>query len=383
MPRHIWLEGFNSTSRIQPAIKAFEEVSVTAWHHLPLSSSTYPHSPPLQFRLTYTSHLMLAHLRRSHALLPAFAPLAQTLPPDVFASFEHPLLRSLHEALVIGGLFMKAESILEQGLASGLLAPWASGGGKGTRVAHWEYLGPPRNKPAMQVMGEETQDSPTAPEEDWPSRRGGHQLVRVGRKLLLFGGWNGDRDLGDLWEYELPRSITANSDTDQPGRWRCLERGDEGTAAATGSGGRVRVDGPPTRPAARSCHQMAVDESEGWVYLLGATISPEDKLRNEDSQQDSDNEPTRSGRSRSNNNNTNEGSSAEGGDGVEVAMEVEDASTGARHRSTGRDRDFNPNPWYLSPWSSDFWRYKAVGPGKGTWELLSGDTSAENGPAKL
>jgi hypothetical protein len=28
----------------------------------------------------------------------------------------------------------------------------------------------------------------------------------------------------------------------------------------------------------------------------------------------------------------------------------------------------------------DFWRYKAVGTGKGTWELLSENTEADGGP---
>ncbi len=34
-------------------------------------------------------------------------------------------------------------------------------------------------------------------------------------------------------------------------------------------------------------------------------------------------------------------------------------------------------------WKSDFWRYKAAGPDRGKWELLSEDTRRDGGPALL
>lgn len=66
-----------------------------------------------------------------------------------------------------------------------------------------------------------------------PSPRGGHHMVWDGRRgvAYLFGGWDGARDLGDLWAFD-PRSAT----------WTLL------SADARGEGG----------PGPRSCHKLAL-----------------------------------------------------------------------------------------------------------------------------
>lgn len=140
-------------------------------------------------------------------------------------------------------------------------------------------------------------------------------MVRVGRKLLLHGGWDGERDWADMWEWEMGG-----------GGWRCLSEGGEGG------------------PRGRSCHQLAVDEAEGWVYLLGGMEE-----------------------------------SKENGVGP---IEIPGSGSNGVANGGGENGGASTEETRRMPKSgaSDFWRYKAVGPGKGSWELLSEDTGAEGGP---
>ncbi|GAA5864021.1 hypothetical protein JCM1840_000669 [Sporobolomyces johnsonii] len=323
---HLFLEGYSSPALVSSALSSYT-----------------------QHRSQITSHLILSHLRRSGpALLPAFHSLLATVPPATSTSFEHPLLAQLHTALVLDGDFDRAEFLLASCLAEGLFREWSGGGrgGKGTTTARWERLDGGDAQPR-------------------PQGRGGHQMVRVGRKVVLFGGWDGRRDLGDLWEWDLPRGGEPGQGE---GRWRCLEAGGEEDERA------VRAK---KRPSARSCHQLAVDESEGWVYLLGARRDETDaelepwerggdspaagRGPEGDSMAD---EPAAAWRAASEGGATN--GRTQGGEGP---MDIEGAET------PERDKD--------DRWKSDFWRYKAVGPGRGTWELLSEDTRKEGGPSLL
>lgn len=61
--------------------------------------------------------------------------------------------------------------------------------------------------------------------------------------IYLFGGWDGQRDLADVWVY----SIAAN-------QWTCLSR-------------NVELNGGPS---ARSCHKMCLDYERRRIFLLGA-----------------------------------------------------------------------------------------------------------------
>lgn len=60
--------------------------------------------------------------------------------------------------------------------------------------------------------------------DTWPSDRGGHQMVRMGDRLILYGGWDGEKELGDMWEFNVAseewREIQYNYD-DGPGRRSC------------------------------------------------------------------------------------------------------------------------------------------------------------------
>ncbi|GAA6020449.1 hypothetical protein JCM11491_000250 [Sporobolomyces phaffii] len=289
---------------------------------------------------TTTAHLVLAHLRRSGPdSLATFDSYFSSLPASISNTFEHPELSNLYRALVLEGDFERSERVLEQCLSADLFSEWSSTTAssstarrgdvkKGKTVAKWERL-----------------DTLFPGGGRAPGPRGGHQMVRVGRKLLMFGGWDGSRDLGDLWEWELPRAAgheDGTTTTGGEGGWRCISTGEADDGAESG------------RPGKRSCHQLAVDENEGWVYLLGAR-------RDDDVPQDWEErvpepEPTSNGAD---------------------AMDVERDDTETR----GRTRPSARNPG--DRWQSDFWRYKAVGPGKGKWELLSRDTRMDGGPALL
>ena len=235
-----------------------------------------------------------------------------------------------------------AEGILEQALSRGLFHEWGPGGKKGKSVALWEKL----SDGNPDVVGGTAEG---------PSPRGGHQMVRVGRKVVVFGGYDG-RNLADMWERDLPR--TAAGAAEDIGPWRELH------PKGWGEAGRL--------PAARSCHQLAVDEAEGWIYLLGGIM---DAALSTEEQRGTPPipipipplSPAADARQRNSNGN---------GDSADMEVEDDELSVPSEAPSRSASRQ-------LDPLASDFWRYKAVGPGQGQWELLSEDTSTEGGPRLL
>ncbi|KAL0266007.1 UNVERIFIED_CONTAM: hypothetical protein PYX00_011724 [Menopon gallinae] len=60
--------------------------------------------------------------------------------------------------------------------------------------------------------------------DTWPSDRGGHQMVQMGGRLILYGGWDGEKELGDMWEFNVKsqewKEIPYSYD-DGPGRRSC------------------------------------------------------------------------------------------------------------------------------------------------------------------
>ncbi|BGP25481.1 mei4-dependent protein 6 [Rhodotorula toruloides] len=328
--------------KIDCHVAANANYSISIWHlffegYLPPSllspSSLLPPASTLvslytTHRSRTTNHLILAHLRRlgpSSQGIQAFNVLYDSLDPTTRAAFESPLCRELHEKLVREGEWEEAERILDRGKEGGLFREWTPGGGKGKTVAKWERLFLPA--------------SAAEAKHSWPTGRGGHAMVRVGRKILLFGGWDGSRDLGDLWEWDL---------TAPDGGWRCLESGEA-------------AEGKDKRPGPRSCHQMVVDESEGWVYLLGGRKDEDAAVGGEDATMadDVDDRPASP-------------RGPAGADPVPSAPALRSGLSGSMSGAAAEDR-----------WRSDFWRYKAVGPGRGKWELISEDTRGDGGPALL
>ena len=80
-----------------------------------------------------------------------------------------------------------------------------------------------------------------------PDKRGGHQMVfdRMTKNLILFGGWDGNRELADLWRYDT-----------HTGAWFCQSED-------------THLDGGP---CGRSCHKIALHTSRRLLFVLGRFI---------------------------------------------------------------------------------------------------------------
>lgn len=138
---------------------------------------------------------------------------------------------------------------------------------------------------------------------------------------------------------------------------------------------------------------MAVDEGEGWVYMLGGMPGEEDD--DDESDGDSFDVPIRD--------NTTDHRSPTPGAPSPPSPDTTDATEGdtdmpaerapaSRQSATLFDQllgSGGPAPGATgrsrkrSGAASDFWRFRAVGVGKGEWELVSGSTEAEGGPGRL
>ena len=86
-----------------------------------------------------------------------------------------------------------------------------------------------------------------------PSCRGGHQMCidAETQTIYLFGGWNGNCDLDDLWKFDIASSS-----------WTCIHE------KASEFGG----------PTPRSCHKMAFHPARRTIYLLGKYIDTDARL---------------------------------------------------------------------------------------------------------
>lgn len=77
-----------------------------------------------------------------------------------------------------------------------------------------------------------------------PGMRGGHQMCidPFTNTIYLFGGWDGNKDLNDLWSYD----VTTN-------KWTLI------CSDASVEGG----------PSPRSCHKMCLDTKRKQIFMLG------------------------------------------------------------------------------------------------------------------
>lgn len=93
-----------------------------------------------------------------------------------------------------------------------------------------------------------------------PAARGGHQMIwdPIDNKVYLFGGWDGFRDLGDLWSYDPSINF-----------WTCLS--DD-----------VRHE---NGPCPRSCHKLVLHASRRRIYVLGRYVDVEGRGSNVSRQQ--------------------------------------------------------------------------------------------------
>lgn len=171
--------------------------------------------------------LMLKHLRQNRLFEPFSALLASSSSPT---TLENPLLSQLHKTLVQEGDFSEAELLINSLSAEGLFDPFLQ---LLPARAEWTRL--------------DTQASTSEPRPK-PGKRAGHAMIvdegdasRPAR-LYLFGGYDGENNLEDLWIFE-------------EGVWREVTKKEE-----------------EIWPSPRSCHKMVLEPTTGDLFLTGRYI---------------------------------------------------------------------------------------------------------------
>ncbi|XP_074596521.1 muskelin 1 isoform X2 [Brevipalpus obovatus] len=172
--------------------------------------------------------LCLKHFRQYH-----YTEAFEALQRKTKVSLEHPLLSELHEALVVRGDFVASEDLIKESMEKGLLMDYLE---KQSYSPKWTQIIP-------------------APDTPKPGIRSGHQMCvdPQTETIYLFGGWDGSKDLADLWSFNI-----------QTNTWTCLN---QNTASEGG-------------PSARSCHRMCLDHKRKKLFVLGrfADLSNEKSL---------------------------------------------------------------------------------------------------------
>ncbi|KAK6176578.1 hypothetical protein SNE40_014836 [Patella caerulea] len=140
---------------------------------------------------------------------------------------EHPVLTELHNLLVTKGHYDDCEQLVSKACQEGLFDQYVS---QQDYVPVWNSIEPV----SKSNVGNECR----------PGMRGGHQMcIDIHTEIIyLFGGWDGNHDLADLWAYHVPSK-----------NWTCLSRNTEE------EGG----------PSARSCHKMCLDYERKQIFTLG------------------------------------------------------------------------------------------------------------------
>ncbi|XP_050461630.1 muskelin isoform X2 [Cataglyphis hispanica] len=146
--------------------------------------------------------------------------IVETLQRITGVPLEDPRLSTLYNLLVTKGDHMQAERFISNALSTGLLSDYINAQ---TYRAIWTKLSSSEPKPGM---------------------RGGHQMVLdpTAEVLYLFGGWDGNQDLSDLWSYDIEVS-----------KWTLICKDTEAMGG----------------PSARSCHKMCLDPQRRQLFTLG------------------------------------------------------------------------------------------------------------------
>ncbi|KAF3425856.1 hypothetical protein E2986_01738 [Frieseomelitta varia] len=160
--------------------------------------------------------------------------IVETLQRVTGVPLEDPKLTGLYDLLVTKGDYLQAEYFMSDALTKsnmiyntvGLLNDYINAQ---TYRAVWTKLSSNDSKPGM---------------------RGGHQMVLdpTAELLYLFGGWDGNQDLSDLWVY----NINFN-------KWTIICKNTEAVGG----------------PSARSCHKMCLDPKRRQLFTLGKYLDAE------------------------------------------------------------------------------------------------------------
>ncbi|XP_013065236.2 muskelin-like isoform X1 [Biomphalaria glabrata] len=147
---------------------------------------------------------------------------------------EHPILTQLHTLLVINGDFKACEDLVSQACNEGMFDQY---------ISQQDYK--PDWTPIEPVSIKKTDHGI----EIRPGMRGGHQMCIdvLTETIYMFGGWDGNHDLADLWSYHIPTHT-----------WVCISHDTE-------------RDGGPSP---RSCHKMCLDYERKQIFTLGRYLDP-------------------------------------------------------------------------------------------------------------
>ncbi|OCH88092.1 hypothetical protein OBBRIDRAFT_780673 [Obba rivulosa] len=172
-----------------------------------------------EFRETVLLRHVLKHLRQRRLLTPYNDILSRSS-----LRVEHPLVTSLHSALVLQGNWPRVEQLFRDAADAGLFDAYRRAC---PSRARWSRIR------GMDADG------------DVPCRRGGHAMCIDEERgmIYLFGGWDGQRSLDDFWVYDIAQDM-----------WRMLS-----PATSRDANG----------PGPRACHKIAFDNKSGAIYLFG------------------------------------------------------------------------------------------------------------------
>ena len=170
-----------------------------------------------EFQQREAIRLCLKHLRQKN-----YCEAFESLQKRTKVQLEDQLLTTLHKLLVIEADFQSCERLLEEVLTQRLFDCYIR---KQDYKPVWNRIKP-------------------SPNSQRPGMRGGHQMCidSYSETIYLFGGWDGTKDLSDLWSYDI-----------ESGQWCCISRD-------------TSLEGGPS---ARSCHKMCLDPIRKKIYTLG------------------------------------------------------------------------------------------------------------------
>lgn len=173
--------------------------------------------------------LCLKHFRQRH-YMDAFHELSK----KTKVSLEHHLLTELHDLLVVNGDYERCESVVRSACEDGLFD---------------QYISQQNYKPVWMPIQAVSTSSKLNNVDVRPGMRGGHQMCMdtSTEMIYLFGGWDGNCDLADMWSYHVLSQ-----------EWICLSK-------------NTHDDGGPS---ARSCHKMCLDLERKQIFFLGRYVDP-------------------------------------------------------------------------------------------------------------
>lgn len=182
--------------------------------------------------------LCLKFLREQTGMEEAF----HSLQNQTGVTLEDPLVSQLWDLIITQGAFTLAESLITNALDQD---EWLFQEYVDSKVEYapiWTRMN--------HFINSDGESAPTTHSQHWPSVRGGHQMSfdPVDKAIYLLGGWDGHRDVGDFWRYDISTAT-----------WTCLS---EDTRREGG-------------PGARSCHKVAIQVALRRLYVLGRYIDTE------------------------------------------------------------------------------------------------------------